>query len=122
MFCIFAKSIDFTFDLEHMSFAERLSEIRKKRGLSQEEVAKKLGTQGPAIGRYERGIAKPTIEVASNLANILGVSLDYLVGNTDSDTMKRIQEVNKLPEDDKKMVFSFLDAFIDKSKIKSILL
>ncbi|MFW5872484.1 MAG: helix-turn-helix domain-containing protein [bacterium] len=109
-----------------MGFAERLTEIRKKRGLSQEEVAKRLGTHGPAIGRYERGVAKPTIEVASKLAKILGVSLDYLVGNTDSeldaDTMKRIQEVDKLPEDDKKMVYSFLDAFIDKVKIKSILL
>jgi hypothetical protein len=64
--------------------------------------------------------------VASKLAKILGVSLDYLVGNTDleldSDTMKRIQEVEKLTTEEKKMVYSFLDAFIDKSKIKTILL
>lgn len=126
MFCIFAQNSDFTLYLEHMSFAERLIEVRKKRGMSQEELAQKLGTQGPAIGRYERDIAKPTIEVASKLAKILGVSLDYLVGNTelemDSETMKRIQEVDKLSVEEKKMVYSFLDAFIDKSKIKTILL
>ena len=109
-----------------MSFGERLSELRKKRGFSQEELAELLGTKGPAIGRYERGIAKPTIEVASRLAKILGSSLDYLVGNTDAEfdteTMKRIQEVDKLPDSDKTMVYSFLDAFIDKSRIKSILI
>jgi len=105
-----------------MSFAQRLSEVRKKRGLSQEEVAKKLGTQAPAIGRYERGVAKPTIDVASRLANILGVSLDYLVGNTDSEldveTIKRIQDIDKLPDDDKKTVFNLLDAFLRDHKAK----
>lgn len=108
-----------------MSFDKRLTELRKKRGISQDELAKKLGTHGPAIGRYERGIAKPTIEVAAKLASILGVSLDYLVGNSDlemdTETLKRIQEVDKLPEEDKKMVYAFLDAFMDKSKIKGIL-
>ena len=53
MFYIFAQNSDFKLYLEHMSFAERLSEVRKKRGMSQEELAQKLGTQGPAIGRYE---------------------------------------------------------------------
>ncbi len=35
--------------------------------------AELLGTKGPAIGRYERGVAKPTIEVAGKIAKILGV-------------------------------------------------
>ena len=107
-----------------MSFGERLSEIRKKRGLSQEELAHLLGTQGPAIGRYEREIAKPTIEVASKLAKFLDVSLDYLVGNSDIEidkTMsKRIQEISKFPDEDKQHVFAVLDAFIAKSKIRMI--
>jgi transcriptional regulator with XRE-family HTH domain len=81
-------------------------------------------TEGPAIGRYERGVAKPTIEVAAKIAKILGVSLDYLTGNSDveldADTLKRIQEVDKLSEEDKKMVYTFLDSFIEKTKIKAI--
>ena len=107
-----------------MSFDKRLTELRKKRRISQEELAKKLGTQGPAIGRYERGVAKPTIEVAAKIAKILGVSLDYLTGNSDLEldaaTLKRIQEVDKLSEEDKKMVYTFLDSFIEKTKIKAI--
>ena len=109
----------------HMGFDKRLTELRKKRGISQEELAKRLGTQGPAIGRYERGLAKPTIEVAAKLASILEVSLDYLVGSSDiemdTETLRRIQEVDRLPQEDKKMVYAFLDAFVDKSKIKEIL-
>lgn len=108
-----------------MSFAERLNQIRKKKGISQEELARKIGTHGPAIGRYERGTAKPTIEVATKIAKVLGVSLDYLVGNSDlelnEDMIERLQDVNRLPVEDQKMVFSFLDAFIDRAKIRSII-
>lgn len=108
-----------------MSFPQRLSEIRKKQGISQEVLAKQLGTQGPAIGRYERGTAKPTIEVAAKIAKVLGVSLDYLVGNSDieldADMLQRIQQVAQLQEEDKQMIYTFLDSFIDKARIKGIL-
>lgn len=108
-----------------MSFAERLTELRKKKGISQEVLANKLGTKGPAIGRYERGAAKPTIEVAAKIAKILGVSLDYLVGNSDfqldTNMIDRIRKVSELSQKDQEMVYAFLDSFIDKAKIKSIL-
>ncbi len=105
-----------------MSFAERLSELRKKRGLSQEELAGKLGTQGPAIGRYERGVAKPTIEVASKIARILGVSLDYLVGNTDMELDKtvidRVLEIQSLPDEDKGHILYTLDNLLQNVRTK----
>jgi len=108
-----------------MGFAERLVELRKKKGISQEVLANELGTKGPAIGRYERGAAKPTIEVAAKIAKILGVSLDYLVGNSDfeldSDMIKRVQQVSELNQKDRDMIYAFLDSFIDKARIKSIL-
>lgn len=124
-FCIFVKIALKPFILLHMSFAERLTEVRKKRGISQEVLASQLGTKGPAIGRYERGTAKPTIEVAAKIANVLGVSLDYLVGNSDTELdagmISRIQQVALLDEEDKKMIYTFLDSFIDKARIKGIL-
>ncbi len=105
-----------------MSFGKRLAELRKKAGMSQEELAAKLGTQGPAIGRYEREVARPTIEVATKISKILGVSLDYLVGNTDSeldaDTLSRIQQVDKLSGENKKIVYTLLDAFMRDVKTK----
>jgi transcriptional regulator with XRE-family HTH domain len=105
-----------------MSFGGRLTEVRKKRGFSQEELADLLGTKGPAIGRYERGVAKPTIEVAGRLAKILGVSLDYLVGNSDqemdSKTQKLIIDVQNLPQDIKEKVFYFIDISIKDHKTR----
>lgn len=108
-----------------MSFGSRLSQARKKRGMSQEELAKQLGTKGPVIGRYERDEMKPSIEAATNIAKILEVSLDWLVGNTDTEldtaTLHRIQDINKLPPKDKELVFEFLDSFITNRKIKNVL-
>ena len=84
-----------------------------------------LGTKGPAIGRYERDEMKPSIEVAAKMADILEVSLDYLVGKTDVEidktTLERILEVSKFSPEDREHIFSVIDAFIAKRKIQSIL-
>lgn len=108
-----------------MSFGKRLQEARKKKGLSQEFIAKELNTKAPVIGRYERDEMKPSIEVATKLADLLEVSLDYLVGKTDVEldktTMERILEVSRFSKEDREHIFSVIDAFIAKRKIQSIL-
>jgi transcriptional regulator with XRE-family HTH domain len=108
-----------------MSFGSRLLQARKKKGISQEELATHLGTKGPAIGRYERDEMKPSIDVATKMAKVLGVSLDWLVGNTDEEldaaTLHRIQDINRLSPKDKELVFEFLDSFISNRKIKKAL-
>jgi len=107
-----------------MSFGSRLLDARKKKGLSQEDIALFLGTKGPAIGRYERDEMKPSIEVAAKMADYLEVSLDFLVGKTDVEldpkTLKRVLEVSSFTEEDQQHVFSVIDAFIAKRKIQSI--
>ena len=122
MFFIFVKYILITFYIVQMSFGKRLMDARKKRNFSQEELANLLGTQGPAIGRYERGVAKPTIEVACKLAKILGISLDYLVGMTDEEidqkTLNLILNVQKLPDDIKDKIFYFIDVSIKDYKTR----
>lgn len=99
-----------------------LLEARKNKNISQEELAKKLGTKGPVIGRYERDEAKPSIEAAAKMADILEVSLDYLVGATDIEldkkTLNRILELQKLPEDVKDKLFYFIDMSIRDFKAK----
>lgn len=108
-----------------MSFGTRLLQARKKKGISQEELAKHLGTKGPAIGRYERDEMKPSVEVAARMAEILEVSLDYLVGQTDEEldkaTQKRIMAISKFSDEEKNHIWAVIDAFIAKAKIQSIL-
>jgi len=99
-----------------MSFGERLMEARKKRQLSQEELAALIGTKGPAVGRYERGVAKPTIEVAIKLTNALDTSLDYLVGKTDVEfdqaVLKRLRDISVLPDEDKNFMLRVIDGLL----------
>ena len=105
-----------------MLFGERLLTIRKAKKTSQEEIAKVIGVHAPVIGRYERGEVKPSIEVATKLADALQVSLDYLVGNSDLEldksTLERVQEVSKLPDTDRKQIFMVIDALIRDFKAK----
>lgn len=85
-----------------MTFGERLITVRKRKGLNQADIGEKIGINGDAYGRYERGEVRPTIEMAVKIADALEVSLDYLVGKTDAEldnaTLKRIQDVTRLPE------------------------
>ena len=99
-----------------MLFGDRLILARKKRKVSQDELAKKLGVHAPIIGRYERNEVKPSIEVAANIAQALGVSLDYLTGISDQELDKEmldlINELQALKEDDQKHILKTLAALI----------
>ncbi len=58
-----------------------LKEIRQKRGLSQRDVATRLGCSPNVYSRYERNERQPSIEVLIGLSEILGVSVDFIIGN-----------------------------------------
>jgi len=111
--------------MKHNSFGKRLTEVRKDKKMSQDEVGKLVNVHGAVIGRYERDEVKPSIEMATQLAEALEVSLDYLVGSTDilleKDIVNKILDIQKLKENDKQHVFALLDAFIKQTKFKSIM-
>ena len=68
---------------------------------------------------------KPSIEAAAKMAQLLNVSLDWLVRHTDLELDKnmtqRIQDVTKMKEKDKEHVFALLDAFIRQTHLQNIL-
>lgn len=64
-----------------MEFSERLKNLRKQAHLTQTDVAEKLGISQQAYASWERGVKKPTQENLVKIAQILKVSVDYLVGN-----------------------------------------
>ena len=105
-----------------MTFGERIMNLGKRKGISQGEFGKLVGTSGDIIGKYERGEVKPSIEVASKIADALEVSLDYLVGKItleiDAKTLSRLQDIQLLNEQDKAHIFELLDAFLRDRKTK----
>lgn len=111
--------------MESITFGKRLAQVRKQKKMSQDEVGKLVGVHGAVIGRYEREEVKPSIEIATALAEALQISLDYLVGVTDilldKNIVNRVLDIQRLNEEDKKHVFALLDAFIKQRKLQAIL-
>lgn len=106
-----------------MTFGERVVILRKQLKLSQDDLAKKVGTSAPIIGRYERNEIKPSIEVAAKISDSLGVSVDYLIGHSDKMTfdkklMKRMEDIEELPLEEKNVVYQVIDMAIAYSKTK----
>ena len=95
--------------------------------MTQNDLGKVVGTPGDIIGKYERNEIKPSIDTASKIAEALKVTIDYLVNdaeyqNIDDETLKRMQNIEKLNPEDKSHVYAMLDAFFAKSKLQSLLL
>ncbi|MBQ6780903.1 MAG: helix-turn-helix transcriptional regulator, partial [Treponema sp.] len=60
----------------------RIKEIRQHIGLTQAEVAEKLGIAKQSVTNYESGKTDPSIRNLIALATVLGVTTDYLLGRT----------------------------------------
>jgi transcriptional regulator with XRE-family HTH domain len=60
--------------------SHRLKGVREQEGLSQAELARRLGLSRSSIAKYEAGAHIPGVRVLVRLASGLGVSVDYLVG------------------------------------------
>ena len=105
-----------------MTFGEHIATLRKRKGLSQSDLGKAVGTSGDIIGKYERDEVKPSIEVASKIADALEVSLDFLLGKTtaelDKKTLKRLQDIQKLPEEERNVIYKVVDSLLRDFKTK----
>ena len=64
-----------------MALSEKLYELRKKRALSQEQLAEQLGVSRQAISKWESGKAVPETDTLISISKYFDVSLDYCLGN-----------------------------------------
>ncbi len=107
-----------------MSLGQKITKIRKEKKLSQVDVASYVGVSRDAISKYERDDIVPSVENANKIAQILGVSLDYLMSEDDNlevvdiDMLNRMKEIQRLNEDNKSTVIKIIDAFIRDTKTK----
>ena len=62
-----------------MSFADKLIQLRKAKGLSQEDLADSLGVSRQAISRWEQGNTFPDLLNLQKIMKVFGVSADYLI-------------------------------------------
>lgn len=64
------------------TYAERIRRLRKGRGLSQEELAARLGVSRSAVGMYETGKREPDFATGEAIADLFDVDMDYLMGRS----------------------------------------
>ena len=66
-----------------MVFSEKLQILRKNKGLTQEELAEKLGVSRQAVAKWESSLVYPDIYNLIQISNLMNVSVDYLVKDQD---------------------------------------
>lgn len=72
-----------------MNFGNKIKHLRKEAGLSQEDLAAKLGISQKSICNYENNTRFPRGQnVIKGLADIFNISVDYLITDTDDTTSK----------------------------------
>ena len=64
-------------------FGSRLQALRKKRSLTQKQLADKINKSVPAISGYESNMQLPPTDVMTSIAAALNVTLDYLIGDSE---------------------------------------
>lgn len=78
----------------NLKVSERLFMLRKKQGLSQEELAEKIGVSRQAVSKWERGEASPDTDNLILLSKLYGISLDELLLGDDTDEKKNDPDQN----------------------------
>ena len=69
-------------------FPEIISQLRKKRGLSQKEAAGDLGISAALLSHYEKGIRECNLDFLMKVSDYYGVSCDYLLGHSAGKTSR----------------------------------
>lgn len=76
----------------------RIKEVRKKKGLSLQQVADAVGLGNNTISRYETGKREPKLETWQKLADFFNVSVPYLQGTDDKTVIKKISSEDLIQE------------------------
>lgn len=113
-------------DNGHERIGERLARLRKERGLTQVEVAEKLGVAQPVVSDYERGELRLHGQLIVDLSRILGVSADELLGLEGTAKKpasvrsrrirRRLEDLECLPRRDQQALLRTIDAFLSKAR------
>ncbi|NOU62319.1 helix-turn-helix domain-containing protein [Marinifilum caeruleilacunae] len=101
----------------------KIAELRKQKGWSQNDLAKAIGASRDIIGKYERNENTPSLEMAQKLAEVFGVTVDFILGKGsmaryDKEAIKRLEDIEHLDPDTRKMLFKVIDTFLRDAKAR----
>jgi transcriptional regulator with XRE-family HTH domain len=109
-------------------FGKILSEARRRKGLTQAELAELLGTSRRVVSYYEREVGNPNIETLSRISQILKVPIERFLDHSDdmkNDTAipdrglnRRIEDAQKLPPNARNEIKRLIDSLLKSHGIK----
>jgi transcriptional regulator with XRE-family HTH domain len=104
------------------TIGQRLARLRRERGLTQVELAQRLGVAQPVVSDYERGELRLHGQLIVKLTDILAVSSEELLGLKRSPSngpirnrrlLRRLQDIDKLPRRDQQALLRTIDRFLE---------
>jgi len=109
------------------TFGKKIAALRKANKMSQAQLAKALNTSTSVIGRYEKDEMTPSVDAAKKIAKTVNTTVGYLLGGTDQEDLfkdpemlKRLNEIEKMDNENKTHILSVVDGFIKSIKFKNI--
>jgi transcriptional regulator with XRE-family HTH domain len=109
-------------DLGSQTIGQRIAGLRKERGLSQADLAERIGISRQLVASYERERVRLYDEMVARFALALGVSADEILGldqsgstdtkHTSLRVTRRLRELDQLPEQKRKAILKTLDDLI----------
>ena len=108
-----------------MPFPDRLAQLRKQRGLTQEALADLINITKTQVYRYENGSSQPTLEVIKRLAIALSVTTDQLIFEEDErqpdESLALLMEgVARLDPDEKHILRELVEGILLKHEAKRL--
>jgi len=108
-----------------MSIAARLITLRKENGLTQQEMADKIGLHVNQVRRYESGSAQPSLEALKKIAIAMSITIDSLVfgpeeRGPDEELRLQFEAVSHMPPEEKKIIQALLEGMIVKHQTKQM--
>ena len=92
------------------SIGERIKYLRERNGMTQAELAKKLGITRSAVNAWEMGLSIPTTQYVAELTQLFHVSADYMLGLDNTESIY----IGNLSEEEKHILYSLLNYFHNK--------
>ena len=106
-----------------LNIGSKIALLRKEKNWSQGDLAQKIEASREIIGKYERNENLPSIEMVAKMAKAFGVTVDYLIGegenaSFDKETVERLNDIQKMDEGTKSVLFNVIDTYIQNFKTK----
>ena len=88
-----------------VDFSQRLKQLRKDKHLTQAQVAQRIGVTASMVSSYETDIRLPSYEVLVRIADVFGVTVDYLLCSQE----KRFLDISELGDEEAAVVCGMIE-------------